>query len=1260
MKFQCQHVLLLLSVSADVLGVHRHRQLAESEEAQDGYGAGQRKGAEQTEARSSSSNTGSSSKQLDATERKRGKIMSNIDCADAHCSKGEAKSAATSGAHAATDVSATHTSMSEAKIAKATAETNRTAKTNRTITSETRKTRAAVRHVERAAKEAVRKSMTANLTDGANLTDEYELLIRKQARKAGRKARHALEDKIANSGSIAEAVTTAESVLRGEAPATPLPGERTSDGAADATSFEDDTSKEASAGNTSSEENSASDEEPADDAVIEATADGEVVASAEVVHEAATDVAVAGKAPHKGSRKADGKAASGNTQAGAEAAPEASPSDAVIDVAAVGSENESGAAATDAAVAGTAPAEQAASDKAAEQAARKAAAASRREARRARKAAAKEDAKKVSKDPRDGTDGHGAMITASLDNTTKLVSSQDRAELARLQEARQDTDPVAHAHVVMKDDPPPVPRVVVQDVKVLDKPEAPSDPTPAPDQVTAAEPSMKFTTNVGDLPAFILTLVVSSVLVISSFIAFGYLRPAFPLVYAGNVVLSKAPLQPSDSFFGWVSASLKLSPETIVESAGLDQAQLIDFTLVGMRVLFTTGVPLICVLGPLHWVYGGKAAGEDHLSWLSMANVRDNHPWLYWVHAAVVWLVVVRVQRAVYAAQRKFLVRRTAWLKDIPYPRNMTVLCEDIPEKYRSDERLRQYFDRLFGKPVVEKCYVIKNTETLLGLKTSLAATNDCMQQAKQCFQSTGARPTTWTATGSRDAMEYYQEQSAAIQKEIDHEIASIKTRAVTDEGHNVQCSSAFITFKTRRDAEMAEKITYTSNKEEFVVSRAPEPADVIYTDFMQDPLTESSKQAFGWACIAGVFVMYVPVVVFSAKVTNLERLAKLVPWMQYFLDDPPFINAWNGLVGAMMVAVSMSFVPVIYCFINDQFFLLKTRSNLQASIQSFFFWFLVLYVLFVFCLGSDVVDTLEELGRHPLRIFKLLATTMPPASHFYLSVTLLTWVSNSFHLLRLVQLSKFCYLRQTYGEETAKLKSEPEGQDCNGIGARSATLSFSLVMALVYCTISPLITALGFLNFLLCRVVYGYLTTFAETRKPDLGGRFWVSQLKHLQQGMFIYVALMGGMLLARNDDPRPAFFAFGAFAFLVFSNLRFNRAFHWETLCLEDMTSGGMSNNKTAENMNAYLQEELQSSMDATHLEQELGGHLGSKLARLMGGDESPKQRAIYMGNMSSDGRTNRPGPVTKTTQAPFSRSWLQRFSMKSNTGSGGSAGR
>merc|ERR1719265_3061690 len=242
----------------------------------------------------------------------------------------------------------------------------------------------------------------------------------------------------------------------------------------------------------------------------------------------------------------------------------------------------------------------------------------------------------------------------------------------------------------------------------------------------------------------------------------------------------------------------------------------------------------------------------------------------------------------------------------------------------------------------------------------------------------------------------------------------------------------------------------------------------------------------------------------------------------------------------------------MIFC----NFFKLTAEAFLQNRIQVWYFYFNVVFVMLVTAVGPCLTETLKTLSEKPLYIFQLLATTMPFATHFYLNFIPLQWVTHAQNMLRTAPLGKFLFFRTLYGDETAKQMAEPEDQDYYGIGSRCARHSFLLALVLVFCTLTPLINLLGFVNFFMCRLVYGYLIPFAEVRKPDLGGVFWVTNLLNVQRCMVIYICLMTGVICYRFYNPWPCIIAVSSLIFWYMSFTKFQHL-RWETLSMEGIVA-------------------------------------------------------------------------------------------------------
>jgi len=714
-----------------------------------------------------------------------------------------------------------------------------------------------------------------------------------------------------------------------------------------------------------------------------------------------------------------------------------------------------------------------------------------------------------------------------------------------------------------------------------------AQPTGRPDKnESAAEATGVAQNAAGDLDAFIAALITNIVTLCVMWIIASFLRQTYPLVYSKNTLTLKDYPEieneckemtdpevkkvleakwedkikdcdkPGDGLFSWWSASAAVTIEAVAQCRGLDIAMLLEFSHVAMKITALIGLPLVLLVGPCHCFLGGYRAGApgtpdaDYLSYWGMANVVDGHPWLYWAHAIIMWLVIVVVQRMLYNAMREFVKRRRAWLSAMPVPRATTVLVEGValPDQERSDQGLKKYFENIFKEGTVKSACLVKSTGKLLSLTKKKNELQLEFDQIAQKLESD--KNNTALIDSKKTKKAQLDEAKNALLKEQQE-----KKQYAKDEPLSFNLTKGFVTFNSRRDAELAKMMKYTYESDQWVVEIPPDPSDILWADLQMDPLHAWIMSIAGYACIAGVFWAYLPTVVAIAYYTSLETLAEYSATFKSMADDPSTAALWDGLVNALALQLLMGFVPTFFMIIFSNFFCIKSGNSLQHKIQDWYFYFQIVFVLLVTAIGSSLLDTLEELAEDPTSIVYLLASTLPLASHFYLNYLPLQWVTHAQNMLRLANLFKFKAFSATLGKAVAVKKAEPEDQDYYGLGSRSARFTFMLVLTLTFCTLSPLITMLGFVNFWVCRKCYGYLCVFCETKKPDLGGFFYVSQLHHVSEGLFIYIILMTGVLLERDLTMWPGLIAASGLIFQYLSYNRFKTIFRWETLSFEDL---------------------------------------------------------------------------------------------------------
>jgi len=684
------------------------------------------------------------------------------------------------------------------------------------------------------------------------------------------------------------------------------------------------------------------------------------------------------------------------------------------------------------------------------------------------------------------------------------------------------------------------------------------------------------TNTAGDFRSFLCNLSINVGLMAVSLVAFGFLRHRYPLVFCNNVLTGVvAKPQHPGFFFGWICDSLSLTTDEVEDAAGLDAAMLLEFCSLCVRILTFTAVPMLTIAAPLHMLVGGASA--DRLSRLGIGNVIDGH-WLCWLHGVLVWYVVAGVEYFVLSAQHAFLDRRCRWLRRMPAPQSRTVLVEGIPPEFCSDQALTKKFQDMFGDDRVEGAVVVKHTEQLLDLIAQERSAREALHRAEFQWEKDGRdplrRPNFHSIVGEcKDSIDYYE----GLKREASEAIA-VERRRLADAAKDVNSSSAFVSFTCRRDQELALMVDITFDADEFVISLPPDPSDVIYADLVEDPRRQAGRELIGRACIVGLYFGFIPFVVASSQLTDLDRLARRFAAVRALLERFPSAAPFlDSLAAVLALKFFMMFLPTFLMLIFQRFFCLRASAWAQLRLQGSYFWFLAVFEIMVTSVGSSLARTTLVLLRHPLRIVKLLADSLPGVSHFYLNFVVFLWGTHALNLTRYVNLMKFLALRSLYKDDLAKELSEPEDQDWDGIGGRSARFTEIVVIALLFCNLSPLISVLALINFSICRMVYGYLLVFAETRKPDLGGHFWVSQLDHLQKGLLIYCFTMVGVLLKKARSRHPAFLAMGSIVCWALCYSRFNKM-HWTSLPLQELTDVDLSPRSLRKSSrDSYVQPEL-----------------------------------------------------------------------------------
>lgn len=266
----------------------------------------------------------------------------------------------------------------------------------------------------------------------------------------------------------------------------------------------------------------------------------------------------------------------------------------------------------------------------------------------------------------------------------------------------------------------------------------------------------------------------------------------------------------------------------------------------------------------------------------------------------------------------------------------------------------------------------------------------------------------------------------------------------------------------------------------------------------------------------------------------------------------------------------------------------------MQREIYHWYVIFEVAFILFATVIGTTtsdwvmqwwdgklsewIVEFVRALFAKDKGVHLQLAKALPESTNWYTQFIVSQSAIHCMDLTRYINLAKFLLLRMVYDTDKAREYSEPEDQDYYGLGSRSARWMTNMWIGIMFCQISPLTSFFVFVNFVVCKVVYGYLVLYAETRKPDMGGTLWERMLWDLQISLLLYVILMVGCFELNHQQTRtwwPSIIA-------MLSLIPWGRSFYkfttipWKCLPYEELVK---TNTEEAGDQwqEAYIQPEL-----------------------------------------------------------------------------------
>lgn len=627
-------------------------------------------------------------------------------------------------------------------------------------------------------------------------------------------------------------------------------------------------------------------------------------------------------------------------------------------------------------------------------------------------------------------------------------------------------------------------------------------------------------------------------------------RNSYDLYEPRQHALSHRSPPPYSPDKAWWRAAWELDDEETLRCVGLDTFMFLRFLRLGARICLVGSV-LACVLIPAYATADERGAPTEQFNQLTLARVETDSTRLW--AALLAWYIFVFFCIKEFLAEWKLYTKlRYEFLArgdpEIPVEYRYAVRVEQIPVELRSNEKLHNYFERLFPGKVRKVVMYLQLNELQKMVAKRLT---ECISYEKAvAFTKANPnkpRPKTTVTKGpcpligeKRDAIDFHLQQIEQVNQDIDKERARLAKKVAQEvskdsaskdgsvdkddddkkagkKEEDVMSSTAMVVFTSLRTKQAAVQCQLTENIDKLVVVAAPDPRAVLWNNVTT---TLPKQKVFGMQA-AAIWIVTILFWVFPMSVVaSISNLASVLDTIG--VDDVDQNSAWYGLAaGLMPVIVLAIFMAVLYMAITavaTHFIKFKSRAEVDAYVlywhQLFQFtnlWFLLI--------GGSLFNQLDTILDDPSSLADTVAKAMPGAAAFFvnmINVGSLGQFGLQLSNLPTYGVTMILNLISPEAARTQRMLDEAKETPQIDWGLEIPRIIFVFLVAVIYMPIVPLMDVFALIYFAGHYVVWKHQCLHVYSVQFEGGGeatwrKLFGFLLGCLYMGELVFIAYMG-----------------------------------------------------------------------------------------------------------------------------------------------------
>lgn len=591
--------------------------------------------------------------------------------------------------------------------------------------------------------------------------------------------------------------------------------------------------------------------------------------------------------------------------------------------------------------------------------------------------------------------------------------------------------------------------------------------------------------------------------------------------------------------FGWIMPFIKRPTKAIIESNGLDAYMFVNYLEM-----------MIWILGPIFiftWVLllpvyaASTSGGKTGFQLLTFGQVGDGvtEQKRYVAPLLVQWVITFWICWIIRKYVLNFIKLRQDFIvssKHASTAQARTLLVTGIPNEFLGEKKLKDLYSHLPGG--VERVWLNRDLKELpdifderLQALNKLEATESkiiktAYKKVKKNKVAEGGmeaddvvdryltkkeRPTMKVGAKLKcfggqkvDAVEHLRSDIERLNKEL----ASRRG----DETDYTPANAAFLLFRTQVGCHMAKGMT--AHHEPYKMARRyieAHPDAVIWPNLSMNPYAQKIRTAAFWALTFVFIGVWLPLIAFTAIVSNLNGLCTEVPWLSWVCEIPkPALGIIQGFLPTILLAVLNILLPIIlrlFARLSG----IPTRTEVELSLQKRMTWFNLIDNFLLFTIISGVSGGIKQIVpilSDPSGLPSLISQYIPLANIFYISFIILQALSGAAGgLLQVGGLVVYYIKAFLLGSTPRKVWHIHHDVGAPAWGTLFPAITLITTITFGYAILAPLINGFAFVAFILFFILYKYTATYVWDMKPanETSGLFFLQAINASMAGLYV-----------------------------------------------------------------------------------------------------------------------------------------------------------